>query len=451
MSLTPLSIHNAFAMIHKSRVPDAAKRGRLFEAAMTRLVEWWGDYFEVLPEGHLRSRTYDDVAAEIIKVEERVRAKAEAARRKKGKGKQRARQNEDTDKDDDEAELIRSEKSLMKHVLQRDGSRDVSAQLFTALCRALGIPARLVVSLQSMPWRASEGKPKAPTKKKAKGQDVAVNGEGESRTDEADIPPATVDAKGKKKAVFPGEGRRMDGKSTSSPLPSPGPSHINLRKQKPKGQTLASSVPLPTQTLRPPDPLTTPPVFWTEVFSRPDGRWIPVDPIRCLVNKRKLFDPSPSSGSTQPKTRVDNRLVYVVAFEEDGYGRDVTPRYAREYGAKVAKTQGAERASGKGRRAWWESVTAMVTRPYRLVAHIPLCLLKNALTQRVNSNATTSKMMIYTYHKSPKLCPPPWPDLRTTRCTPSLGMSSGTRLSTRLPSWANSVANLSIRAQMSLL
>ena len=54
----------------------------------------------------------------------------------------------------------------MKHVLNRRGSKDISAQLFTALCRALKIPTRLVVSLQSVPWNASAGKSKSPSKAK---------------------------------------------------------------------------------------------------------------------------------------------------------------------------------------------------------------------------------------------------------------------------------------------
>ena len=103
---------------------------------------------------------------------------------------------------------------------------------------------------------------------------------------------------------------------------------------------------------RTPDPTETAPVFWTEVFSRADARWIPVDPVRVIVNRRKAFDPTPNpnaeatKGRSSRPLRVENRMVYVLAFEEDGYARDVTPRYAREYGAKVAKVQ----QGGKGRR-----------------------------------------------------------------------------------------------------
>lgn len=61
-----------------------------------------------------------------------------------------------------------------------------------------------------------------------------------------------------------------------------------------------------------------PPTMWTEVFSRPDGRWLPVDPIRNIVNSRKVFEP--------PSYDKHNRMVYVLAFEEDVYARDVTQR-----------------------------------------------------------------------------------------------------------------------------
>lgn len=121
-----------------------------------------------------------------------------------------------------------------------------------------------------------------------------------------------------------------------------------------------------------PDPLTTPPVIWTEVFSRPDARWFPIDPIRGYINDRKVFDPTPSNISVNTGTKVENRMVYVLAFEEDGYARDVTRRYAKEYSTKVAKVQGGSSApniggGGKGRQAWWDSVMNAIHRPFRLV------------------------------------------------------------------------------------
>ncbi|KAI0087722.1 hypothetical protein BDY19DRAFT_892387 [Irpex rosettiformis] len=349
MSLTPMSIQNAFAMIHRSRIPEAAKRGRMFESAMTRLVEWWYKTFRVLPTGHIRSRTYEDVQRELL---------SKAARAKDRKGKSRAKDLED--EDEDEGELIRDERSLMKHALMRRGSRDVSAQLFTSLCRALGIPARLVVSIQSVPWQANVGKPKTAAKKKPKKQDD--KGKQPDDDEESGMEDIEIPSRG---TSFPGNGLSLNGRSTP-PSDTKGkgkqkaPPVINLRKG--RGRKLGSATP-PVKPTREqtPDPTTTPPVFWTEVFSRADARWLPVDPVRFIVNKRRVFDPSSSIGM-QPGMRVENRMVYVVAFEEDGYARDVTPRYASEFGAKTSKMQ----QGGKGKQDWWERVMAIMRRPYRL-------------------------------------------------------------------------------------
>jgi xeroderma pigmentosum group C-complementing protein len=388
MSLTPLSLQNGFAMITKARVPEAGKRGRLFETALQRLVEWWDEFFEVIPEGHLRSRTFDEVSAELKAKEERRILHDEAKRRNK-KGKQKAEET-DHDEEDADGEVLHSAKSLMKHALMQEGSRDVSALLFTALCRALGIPSRLVVSLQSVPWQTGIGKPKTSTTKKPK----ASNGlgptvpEGETRSRAP-----TPDLKGSKSA-FPVGGHRLDGGTTSSPIKTPPPRVIKLRKSKPAGQTLGSSS---SRSLKPPDPLTTPPVFWTEVFSRPDGRWMPVDPLRGIVNKRKEFDPAakPQTGPGR-RFKQENRMVYVVAIEQDGYGRDVTPRYAKDYGAKVAKLQGAERGgAAKGRREWWERVCNMILRPYRLVGLFDDVVTLFSFELDTNSTATTSRTRSY--------------------------------------------------------
>ncbi|GLB38652.1 putative rad4 beta-hairpin domain 2 [Lyophyllum shimeji] len=405
LSITPLSLQNAFAMIHKSRVPDQHQRGRMFETAIANLVEWWSNtYFEVTPDGHLRNRTYDEVQAKLAKLNP-------------PSGEGSALSIEDfEDLFDEEPEVIRSPKSLMKHALMRNGSRDVSAQLFTALCRGLGIPARLVVSLQSVPWQTNVGKPKPTYIKKPKGdkgkgkaketdEDAEENGDlgSEDVNDSGSTSRAASEVldRGKGKA-FPGEGLRLDGSPVPKNEKAKGKEKakpvITLRKSKSKGHVLGSA-PGPSRAssskLASPDPTITPPVFWTEVFSRPDARWIPVDPIRSIVNKRKVFDPTPTTSAPAPAahsalfppayaaalarsrtptpvntraTRQENRLLYVMAFEEDGYARDVTRRYAREFSAKIAKEQGGSSTigGGKGRQAWWERVVGLVSRPYRL-------------------------------------------------------------------------------------
>lgn len=51
-----------------------------------------------------------------------------------------------------------------------------------------------------------------------------------------------------------------------------------------------------------------PPVFWAEIFSRSDQRWITVDPVKGTIRKKKDFEPKGDSGPV--------RMLYVVAFEE---------------------------------------------------------------------------------------------------------------------------------------
>ncbi|OJA20205.1 hypothetical protein AZE42_04620 [Rhizopogon vesiculosus] len=348
LSLTPLHLQNGFAMIHKSRVPDQNKRGRLFEAAVTRLAEWWlGTFFNILPTGHIRNTTFEENKRELA-----------------------LRGNAIFD-DEDNGERIRSPNSLMKHALMQSGSRDTSAQLFTALCRALEIPARSVVSLQSIPWQSRVGKPKLKTadsdrplpgqkgKQKARDSDALSQGgdlEGASPA-EAQLQ-AGVD--GNLSDSFLGESstrRSAKGKEKARPV-------IKLRKTRNYSQSREDTPLNFNRHKAAPDPTTTPPVFWTEVFSRADGRWLPVDPIRGFVNKRQVFDPS-SANTFKNSVRQENRMIYVVALEEDGFGRDVTARYAKDYTAKVAKVQGVGIGVGR-RKEWWNSVMRLVTRPYRL-------------------------------------------------------------------------------------
>jgi len=126
---------------------------------MEGLTNWWAHtFFEVVSEGHIRNHTYEDI-------QQKLEARGLNF------------EDEESDADtllDEEVEIIRSPKSLMKHALMQSGSRDTSAQLFTALCRGLGIATRLVVSIQSVPWQAGIDKPR-PSYRKPK--PIRKNGE----------------------------------------------------------------------------------------------------------------------------------------------------------------------------------------------------------------------------------------------------------------------------------
>jgi xeroderma pigmentosum group C-complementing protein len=298
MSLTPLWLQNSFQMISKKTQPDKNRRGRQFEAAVRQLTAWWLENFDLDTVPGVRSRPFEDVQAELLSKGFILTPSAFSlsfSAQAKGKGKAKA-QTAFYDEDElAEGEIIKSSKSLMKHALRMSGSADTSAQLYTALCRAIGVPARLVVSLQGVPWRKrSETTPK---KKGKTGTKSMPSTEVDSDDDMEEVfpEPVKVDRKGKGKAVdnFPGEGQTLSGKLAKAKSTSP----IKLRQSRPQGRTLRDTV-----------SIDSPPIFWTEVFSRPDGRWIPVDPIRGTVDKKRSFEPASNDRT--------NRMVYVVAFEE---------------------------------------------------------------------------------------------------------------------------------------
>jgi hypothetical protein len=139
---------------------------------------------------------------------------------------------------------VRSAKSLMKHALVRSGSRDVSSQLFTALCRALGVPARLVVSLQSVPWQTNVGRSKTPAKQKAsnKGKAVAPREAEDSSGDmELVVSPQNEYSSGDNLQL----GGDATGKTSSAKPNGKGKLSytMTLRKTKSSGQRLSSSNP----------------------------------------------------------------------------------------------------------------------------------------------------------------------------------------------------------------
>lgn len=226
MSLTPIALQNAFTVISKKNYPDSAKRGRLFEAAMMRLTEWWHETFRIRAYGHIQSKTYEEIQ-KIIK-----RGELEDL--------------------EDESEIVRGSKSLMKHALMARGSRDMSAQLFTALCRALDIPARLVVSLQSVPWQSKVGKSK-PKPKKSQSKKCKEKAEPQSEDeeesdddmDEVEIP-GSANFDQSHDQLFPGDGQSLSGRSAPAPPKGKGKQKavasppVRLRKPRPSGRKLGS-------------------------------------------------------------------------------------------------------------------------------------------------------------------------------------------------------------------
>ncbi|KAH7340573.1 hypothetical protein B0J17DRAFT_715779 [Rhizoctonia solani] len=454
LSLVPLPIQHGFTSITKSAHSDPARRGRLFETALVRLASWFAPsppataqniyverpsagWFRITNTGHIKTHTFEAGVRRIQLLEKREaerkirRAKRQERRtrraqaRAKGKGKARDSSSSSSDDGDEDLEVtdsedewyaperLRSPNSIAKHALQRSGSRDVAVLIFVAILRALGIPARLVSSLQCVPWSipkdySSKGrKPKdktsstldqhegsgmeevtalrvssrigspsgigansalsaadrsadhsnnpthlkEPSIKRKRGANA--NGNSPMSTIEVNLIHQRDKTSGgefsrKDKPTRPGNDVDQD-----SAIPSPTRPAIKLRRARPTGHVLgtAQSPGGGTDASNNGWSNEGPPTLWAEVFSRPDGRWIPVDPVRGIVNRAGLFEQRDQAGK-----RKTDKLMYVVALEEDGYARDVTARYAKNFGAHQARARARIAAGRKnGKAEWWDS------------------------------------------------------------------------------------------------
>ncbi|BGP11688.1 hypothetical protein JCM10049v2_007608 [Rhodotorula toruloides] len=74
--------------------------------------------------------------------------------------------------------------------------------------------------------------------------------------------------------------------------------------------------------------LNNPPTQWAEAYTRYNKEWITVDPVRKRMRCKQIMEPVQRSAKGGGEGNV---LAYVVALEEDGSVRDVTPRYARAF------------------------------------------------------------------------------------------------------------------------
>ncbi|KAK4056349.1 hypothetical protein OIO90_002492 [Microbotryomycetes sp. JL221] len=369
LSKVPLSIQNAFFTFSRQTHESLADRSRLFESALKNLLDWWFRNFQVLDEKELVRRDIEEVAQDLAAWNQASAAQDDsrfpwdfihdgnetsksatsstmAANRKqkssKGKAKLEWGSNQEC------WEPINGVSGMSKHAMTMRGSRDMSAQLFTCLCRALDIPARLVFSMQPLDWRspsairASSGNRSTASKFNADTDDHSVRKLG-----------------GKSAAGSASEDSAETWRHPDTALTYRKPK-VNLRKskvatsKKPRGVT--------------PDVVDPgrPPVFWTEVYSRTNKVWFPIDAVRKRYRREQCkMEP--------PRSSRDNQLMYVVAIEEDRYMRltstsadesvrDVTPRYAKSFTNVTAKA----RAPSRKNTDWFEAMLMPFHRSFQL-------------------------------------------------------------------------------------
>ncbi|KAK3691464.1 hypothetical protein LTR37_018661 [Vermiconidia calcicola] len=200
-----------------------------------------------------------------------------------------------------------------------EGSQDTGNQLFCAMLRSVGVEARLVCSLQPLPFaniNAKTSTPQKPTKPVVYAMASGTHG---AATDANHEDSGTDNSTGIGKV--PSARRRLGQPSfasgTAAPTSTPAKKKKAIRK-------------------------LNYPIFWTEAFNAAHQKWIPVDPIVTqTIAKPTKFEP--------PSSYEWNQMSYVLAFEPDGVARDVTRRYTKAFNAKTRR-QRVE--STEGGSAW---------------------------------------------------------------------------------------------------
>nr|OQO28476.1 hypothetical protein B0A51_05555 [Rachicladosporium sp. CCFEE 5018] len=198
------------------------------------------------------------------------------------------------------------------------GSQDTGNQLFCALLRSAGVEARLVCSLQVLPYASVSVTTPAPQKYR-KPAVFAIASDTDPALSDASVSDNGI---GSSRGIgsIPSVRRRLGQNGLAGPsIPKPRP-----RERKAPVRKLAY------------------PVYWIEAFDAAYQKWVAVDAVFTeTVGKPAKIEPS----IAYPL----NSLTYAIAFEADGVARDVTRRYAKAFNAKTRR-QRVE--SSEGGTAW---------------------------------------------------------------------------------------------------
>ncbi|KAM0789840.1 hypothetical protein ACM66B_006687 [Microbotryomycetes sp. NB124-2] len=345
VSKVPLSVQNAFFTFSRQTHENERDRSRLFEDALRRLLEWWFETFELDDDKQLVRQDVQEVERQLTKwreaskdrggptfpwedTSESLKSEPGSSKARKGKAKAPWATSQDS------WEEIDGLTGFAKHAATLSGSRDMSAQLFTCLCRALDIPARLVFSMQPVDWRSPSAIKGSSGKRSTAGKNAADSSSPEK-------------ASASKSAVDSSDSATEQWQHPDQALSYRKPK-VNLRKTK--------KLPKRPERAGTPDIVDPgrPPVFWVEAYSRYNKVWIPLDPVRKRYRCKPHMEP--------PRSSKDNQMLYVVAYEEDESVRDVTPRYAKSFTNVTAKA----RAPSRKNTDWFEAMLMPFHRSFQL-------------------------------------------------------------------------------------
>ncbi|CAM1511700.1 Fc.00g092130.m01.CDS01 [Cosmosporella sp. VM-42] len=222
-------------------------------------------------------------------------------------------------------ERIRSLEDFRQCARSCEGSRDVGAQLFTALLRGLGMEARMVANLQSLGFGWSKYEDAEPEK-----DDGPTKSQRETK--KAPKPPAK--AKQTKRVIKAPAKTKMSTRSgkQGERKASSDSDELELEFKDTDDESVVDLKVTPRGTIAPSkvyDKDMDFPHYWTEVLSPVTNKYLPVDPIvkGVVGTNRDLIESLEPRGAKADKAR--QIMAYIVGFSQDGTAKDVTVRYLK--------------------------------------------------------------------------------------------------------------------------
>lgn len=236
-------------------------------------------------------------------------------------------------------ERIQDINKLKDLAKQSEGSRDVGAQLFTALLRGLGLEARMVVSLQPVGFGWSKNEDAVDKPWKAGGSRVEMEQEsGEDEQDEeAEVKSTPRKTKGKPPPRKPTKSAtKSSTRSRKGVAAEPidvDDSESGFAESDTSDDSLVDVT--PTVSRRAPSKeyeQGLPPNYWVEVLSPVTNQYHAVNPFNhgnpVATNAAGLAMFEPRGAKSEAAKQV---MAYIVGFSSDGTAKDVTVRYLKNH------------------------------------------------------------------------------------------------------------------------
>lgn len=217
------------------------------------------------------------------------------------------------------------------------GSRDIGAQLFTALLRALGLDVRMVVNLQPAGFGFNKleeaDEPQSDDTIEAESKQPSGKVESVKKSRNTSGAPSKKNTQEPKRTKSSGRSLRQNGRRSLKDIFDGSEDDDLALSNESDDDSVVEIPPLKTSklssTLKKFDTDLEFPHYWSEVLSPATNKYVPVDAlVKSIVGSNRdhieLFEPR---GAKAEKAK--QIMAYVVGFSDDGTAKDVTVRYLK--------------------------------------------------------------------------------------------------------------------------